>query len=250
MNQKQPNNSEKLQKVLAQAGMGSRREMEKVIDEGRVRVNGEIAKLGDRVLPRDRISMDNQLLKKTMVVKKPRVLLYNKPDNQVCSSKDEEGRETVFAHLPRIHSGRWIMVGRLDLNTSGLLLFTDNGELAYRLMHPKYAVEREYAVRVYGKVDNMMLANLKKGVMLDDGGAKFDSITLSGGEGMNTWYHVTLHEGKNKEVRRLWESQGVTVSRLTRVRYGDLTLPPYLKPGRYQELEGTELQSVLKQVNL
>lgn len=246
----QPESSEKLQKILAQAGMGSRREMETVIADGQVRVNGNIAKLGDRVLPSDRISVGNRLLSRHQPTSRLRVLIYNKPDNQVCTRKDEEGRETVFTHLPSLRNGRWIMVGRLDLNTSGLLLFTNNGELAYRLMHPKYAVEREYAVRIFGKVDEAMLRRLKKGVMLDDGEAKFDDIRLSGGSGLNVWYHVILHEGKNKEVRRLWESQGVTVSRLTRVRYGDLMLPPYLKPGRWDELENSNLTSLLKKVDL
>lgn len=245
-----PNVSEKLQKALAQAGEGSRREMEILIAEGHVRVNGEVAKLGDRVLPHDRISVRNHLLRRQQTTSRVRVILYNKPDNQVCTRKDEEGRDTVFSHLPMIRNGRWIMVGRLDLNTSGVLLFTNNGELAYRLMHPKYAVEREYAVRVLGKVDEPMLRRLKAGVMLEDGIAKFDQIRLSGGEGANVWYHVILHEGKNKEVRRLWESQGVTVSRLTRVRYGDLTLPPYLHFGRWEELEGPRLQSLLKQVDM
>ncbi len=242
--------SEKLQKILAEAGLGSRREMETWIAEGVVRVNGSIAKLGDRVGPHDRISVKNRLLTRTQTENKIRVLMYNKPDNKVCTRKDEEGRETVFSDLPMLRKGRWIMVGRLDLNTSGLLLFTNNGELAYRLMHPKYTIEREYAVRVLGKVDDSMLQRLKNGVMLEDGEAKFDTVHLSGGEGANVWYHVTLHEGKNKEVRRLWESQGVTVSRLTRVRYGDLTLPPYLKMGRWKELEGTELKSLLHQVGL
>lgn len=241
---------EKLQKILADAGLGSRREMEKVIAEGEVRVNGAVAKLGDRAGVYDRISVRNRLLSRTSSEGKLRVIMYNKPDDQVCTSKDEEGRETVFSHLPLLRKGRWIMVGRLDLNTSGLLLFTNQGELAYRLMHPKYVVQREYAVRVFGKVDDDMLRRLKKGVMLDDGEAKFDEIRLSGGEGVNVWYHVVLHGGKNKEVRRLWESQGVTVSRLTRVRYGDLTLPPYLKFGRWKELEGNELTNLLKHVGL
>lgn len=242
--------SEKLQKILAEAGMGSRREMEKLIEEGQVRLNGQVAKLGDRATPLDRISVKNRLLTRTHVNTRLRVIMYNKPDNQVCTSKDEEGRETVFKSLPLIRNGRWIMVGRLDLNTTGVLLFTNNGELANRLMHPKYSIEREYAVRVLGKVDEAMLRRLKTGVMLEDGEAKFDSIQFSGGEGANSWYHVTLHEGKNKEVRRLWESQGLTVSRLTRVRYGDLTLPPYLKMGRWEELEGENLKNLLKQVGL
>lgn len=241
--------SEKLQKILAQAGMGSRREMEVQISEGRVRLNGEVAKLGDRALPNDRITLNNQLVRRELSKPKLKVLLYHKPDTQVCTNKDEEGRETVFASLPMLRSGRWIMVGRLDLNTTGLLLFTTDGELANRLMHPKYEIQREYAVRVFGKVDKFMLDRLKNGVMLEDGEAKFDDIQLSGGDGSNVWYHVVLHEGKNKEVRRLWESQGVTVSRLTRVRYGELTLPPYLKPGRWKELEGPDLVNLLKMVD-
>lgn len=242
--------SEKLQKILAQAGLGSRREMEVWISEGRIRLNDKIALLGDRASPQDNISVNNQLLKRQHVSSKTRVLLYHKPDNQVCTRKDEEGRETVFSSLPMLRNGRWIMIGRLDLNTSGLLLFTNNGELAFRLMHPKYQVEREYAVRVFGKVDESMLRRLKNGVMLEDGEAKFDDVYLSGGDGSNVWYHVVLREGKNKEVRRLWESQGVTVSRLTRVRYGELALPPYLKAGRWQELEGSDLVDLQKHVGL
>lgn len=240
--------SQKLQKILAQYGLGSRREMESWISAGRVLINGKVATLGDRATTLDKIVVDNKPLRGTQTTGRVKVLMYNKPEGQICTRKDEEDRETVFGSLPMLRNGRWIMVGRLDLNTAGVLLFTNNGELAYRLMHPKYAVEREYAVRVLGKVDNAMLTRLKTGVMLEDGEAKFDSVMLSGGEGANVWYHVILHEGKNKEVRRLWESQGVTVSRLTRVRYGHLTLPPYLRPGRWKELEGEELNSLLKLV--
>jgi len=243
--------SEKLQKILAEAGLGSRRQMEVYITEGRVRVNNQLAKLGDRALPTDRIDVDKHPLRRKMIAQqKLRVLMYNKPEGQVCSRKDEENRKTVFDHLPILRNSRWIMVGRLDINTSGLLLFTNQGELAYRLMHPKYVVEREYAVRILGKVTNDMLHRLKTGVLLEDGEAKFDTIQLSGGDGANVWYHVTLHEGKNKKVRRLWESQGVTVSRLTRVRYGEVTLLSYLRPGRWKELEGPELKKLLKTVSL
>jgi 23S rRNA pseudouridine2605 synthase len=235
--------SEKLQKVLARAGLGSRREIEEWIEAGRILVNGKVAKLGDRVVDTDNVVVDNKritLLATDLVP--PRVLIYHKPEGQICTQDDPEGRETVFQHLPSLRSGRWVMVGRLDINTSGLLLFTTDGELANHLMHPSHQVEREYAVRVFGQVSPETLQRLKAGVNLEDGMAKFDQIIDAGGEGSNHWYHVILKEGKNREVRRLWESQGTKVSRLIRVRYANISLPRALHLGRYEELS-------LEQVN-
>ena len=215
---------EKLQKVLARIGLASRRDIEAWITEGRVKVNGVAATLGQRVDRHDAISVDGRLLKReeeTEAVR--RVLIYNKPDGEVCTRDDPEGRPTVFERLPRLRAGRWINIGRLDINTTGLLLFTTDGELANRLMHPSYEMDREYAVR--GEVTEEMLENLKNGVMLEDGPAKFTDIQEApGGEGFNHWYHCVVMEGRNREVRRLWESQGVVVSRLKRVRFGPVFL--------------------------
>ncbi len=218
--------SDKLQKVLANAGVGSRREMEKWIEAGRISVNGKLATLGDRVESADKIRVDGNALSTSNDAPVCRVLMYNKPEGELCSRKDPEGRATVFDRLPSIKNGRWIAVGRLDINTSGLLLFTNDGELANRLMHPKHEVEREYSVRVFGEVENIMLKRLTDGVKLEDGEAKFTHIVKKPGdeESQNTWYNVSLSEGRNREVRRLWESQGLQVSRLMRVRYGTLEL--------------------------
>jgi len=239
----QNDKSEKLQKVLARAGAGSRRECEKWIAEGRIKVNGKVAKLGDRVTDDDKISVDNFALPQhTLESKKTRILLYHKPEGEICTRKDPENRPTVFDHLPAIRKGRWISVGRLDFNTSGLLLFTNEGELANKLMHPSQEIEREYAVRIFGDVTEQMLRNLRRGVKLEDGIAKFKEIRFQGGEGRNRWYHVVLCEGKNREVRRLWESQtGIKVSRLIRVRFGNIALPPQLRPGKYKELMPEEV---------
>tara|TARA_B100001094_G_C18194204_1_gene809459 strand:- start:6903 stop:7778 length:876 start_codon:yes stop_codon:yes gene_type:complete len=230
--------SEKLQKVLARAGLGSRRELEKVIAAGRVSVNGKIAQLGDRVEDTDKIRMDGHIVAaRTEAEDICRVLLYFKPEGEICSRKDPEGRKTVFERLPPLKGGRWIAVGRLDINTSGLLLFTSDGELANRLMHPSFEVEREYAVRVFGEVNQTHINNLRRGVQLEDGEAKFETIKPAGGEGLNQWFHVTLTEGRNREVRRLWESQEVQVSRLMRTRYGKIELPKKLPLGGWQELD-------------
>ncbi|WP_088328963.1 23S rRNA pseudouridine(2605) synthase RluB [Lacimicrobium sp. SS2-24] len=231
--------SDKLQKVLANAGIGSRREMEKWISDGRISVNGKVAELGLRVEPEDKIRVDGNPLGPQNQKAVCRVLMYNKPEGELCSRKDPEGRPTVFDRLPRIKNGRWIAVGRLDINTSGLLLFTNDGELANGLMHPSKEVEREYAVRVYGKVTDVMLKRLKAGVKLEDGEAKFTSIRRHPGDedSMNHWFNVTLSEGRNREVRRMWESQDVTVSRLIRVRYGDVELQKRLPQGGWVELE-------------
>lgn len=249
MIEKQQN--EKLQKVLARAGFGSRRELEKWIAAGRVSVNGKKATLGDRVGPDDRIHVDGkQISKQRVATKKRRVLIYNKPLGEVTTKSDPEGRATVFDRLPRITGSRWIVVGRLDINTMGLLIFTTDGELANKLMHPSSEIEREYAVRVLGEVTPEMLDRLTKGVELDDGKASFNSVKRTGGEGANQWYHVTLSEGKNREVRRLWESQGVTVSRLMRVRYGPITLPKFVRSGRWEELDEQEMRPLLESVGI
>lgn len=244
--------SDKLQKVLANAGLGSRREMEKWIEQGRVSVNGKVATLGDRAEASDQVRADGHLIERKEQDKVCRVLMYNKPEGELCSRKDPEGRATVFDRLPKIANGRWIAVGRLDINTSGLLLFTNDGELANRLMHPKHEIEREYAVRVFGNVDNDMVNRLKKGVKLEDGEAKFTTIRKRPGDedSLNTWYNVTLAEGRNREVRRLWESQDVQVSRLIRVNYGGLELHKRLPQGAWMELELAELNTLRKSVQL
>lgn len=243
--------SEKLQKVLARAGKGSRREMETVISAGRVSVDGKVAYLGDRVEGTEQIRLDGHLVKlKTEEEQVCRVLMYNKPEGEMCTRKDPEGRPTVFDRLPPLESGRWIAVGRLDINTQGMLLFTTDGELANRLMHPSRKVEREYAVRVFGEVDEAMLQRLRKGVKLEDGPAKFNKIVYRGGEGRNHWFHVVLTEGRNREVRRLWESQDVQVSRLIRVRYGDLEMQRQLPLGGWTELGLKDVNYYRKLVEL
>ncbi|MGS2720839.1 23S rRNA pseudouridine(2605) synthase RluB [Paraglaciecola aestuariivivens] len=244
--------SDKLQKVLANAGVGSRREMEKWIEAGRISVNGKLATLGDRVEPSDKIRVDGNPLSTNNDKAVCRVLMYNKPEGELCSRKDPEGRPTVFDRLPAIKNGRWIAVGRLDINTSGLLLFTNDGELANRLMHPKHEVEREYSVRVFGEVEDMMLKRLTDGVKLEDGEAKFTEIVKKPGDGesLNSWYNVSLSEGRNREVRRLWESQGLQVSRLIRVRYGELELQKRLPQGGWVELGLPDLNALRKSVQL
>ena len=241
---------EKLQKVLARAGQGSRREMETRIREGRVLVNGEVATLGDRVSVKDTITIDGYSIIATEAGENRRVIIYNKPEGEVCTRKDPEGRPTVFDKLPKLRGERWIAVGRLDINTSGLLLFTTDGELANRLMHPSTEIDREYLVRVMGEVTEENLAVLKKGVILDDGVAKFTDIVDGGGEGINRWFYVCLMEGRNREVRRLWESQGVKVNRLKRVRFGPVFLPSKAKVGRWVEMEETDVNSLCAMVDL
>jgi len=240
---------ERLQKVLAQAGLGSRREIERWIETGRVKVNGKIAQLGDTVPTHAKISVDGKPVRLSSR-ESTRVILYHKPAREICSRSDPEGRPTVFDHLPRLRSGRWVMVGRLDFNTSGLLLFTTNGELANRLMHPSQEVEREYAVRTLGQLSKEARQNLLKGIELEDGVAKLERIEDAGGEGANNWYHVVLKEGRNREVRRLFESQGLTVSRLIRVRYGYLSLPRYLSRGRWEELKPYGVKKLCETVGL
>lgn len=234
--------NEKLQKVLARSGLGSRREMERWIEAGRISVNGETATQGDRISARDEVQVDGRPQK--MIFDRDserRVLIYNKPLGEVSTRHDPEGRATVFDHLPPLKQGRWIAVGRLDINTSGLLLFTTDGELANNLMHPSAKVDREYAVRVLGNVDDEMIDRLKQGVLLEDGMARFSDVQFFDGDGANKWYHVVVMEGRNREVRRLWESQGVQVSRLKRVRYGPFFMPSEVKAGTWKELEQKEI---------
>ena len=240
---------QKLQKVLANLGLGSRRKMERWIEEGRVTVDGSVATLGDRVYAGQALRLDGKPLE-VDAAEQVRVLLYHKPVREVCSRDDPEGRKTVFERLPKLKSGRWISVGRLDFNTSGVLLFTTDGALANALMHPSSAIEREYLVRVMGRVDEPMLERLKDGVKLDDGPARFSDIQEGGGDGINRFFYVVLMEGRNREVRRLWESQGTTVSRLKRVRYGEVFLPSKLKKGQWLELPQRDVDVIYQMAGL
>lgn len=240
---------ERIQKVLANAGSGSRREMERAIDEGRVLVNGEVAKLGDKITPRDELKLDGRTIKvENKAVR--RVLVYNKPEGEICTRKDPEGRHTVFDKLPNINGERWVAIGRLDINTSGLLLFTNDGEMANRLMHPSRQIEREYAVRVLGEVTQEHIDNMCNGVELEDGPAKFTDVQFFDGKGANQWFHVVIMEGRNREVRRLWESQGLQVSRLKRVRYGSVFLDSEVRAGTWQELPKKEIDKLAATVEL
>jgi 23S rRNA pseudouridine2605 synthase len=242
---------EKLQKVLARAGIGSRREMEKLIGANRVTVNGKIAHIGDRVEARDRILVDGHpIAMKMLEERRTRVLIYNKPEGEICTVRDPEGRPTVFERLPKLKGERWIAVGRLDFNTTGLLLFTTDGELANALMHPSANIDREYLCRVLGEVDDDMLERLRKGVVLDDGIARFTDVTVGGGEGANRWYYVCLMEGRNREVRRLWESQNLKVNRLKRVRYGPVFLPARLKQGQWQDMPDEMILALYEMTSL
>lgn len=243
---------EKLQKVLARLGLGSRREVESWIGAGRVMVNGVVASLGQRVEPRDAIAFDGRLLRREAASETVRrVLIYNKPDGEICTRHDPEGRPTVFDRLPRLKEGRWINIGRLDINTTGLLLFTTDGELANRLMHPSFEMDREYAVRVRGEVTEEILETLKNGVMLEDGPARFTDIKEApGGEGLNHWFHCVVMEGRNREVRRLWESQGLVVSRLKRVRFGPVFMTSDLPMGRWREMTQGEVDILGREVGL
>lgn len=243
---------EKLQKILARAGFGSRRDVEKLIADGLVKLNGRTAKLGDRALPNDTLKVRDLAVKETRLAPQPtQVILYNKPEGEVCTRKDEKGRPTIFSQLPRIINSRWVSIGRLDLNTSGLLILTNNGELANRMMHPSYEIEREYSVRVFGEVSDDIIKTLNKGVKLEDGWAKFDKISRiakQDDDAMNVWYRVVLKEGRNREVRRIWESQGVQVSRLVRTRYGEFQLPRNLRRGKCEYLTWKQVNQLLKSV--
>lgn len=240
---------EKLQKVLARAGFGSRREMERWIQDRRITVDGRSASLGDRVDGTARITVDGRPLK-AAPAEETRCILYHKPIGEVCTRKDPQGRKTVFEHLPKLKSGRWISIGRLDYNTSGLLLFTTDGDLANALMHPSSNIEREYMVRVMGDVQPEMLQRMMEGVMLEDGVAKFADVQDGGGDGINRWFYVVLMEGRNREVRRLWESQGLTVSRLKRVRYGEVFIPSRVKQGQWNELERKEIKGLYRMAGM
>lgn len=235
---------ERLHKVLAEAGIGSRREMEEWITAGRVSINGLPAHIGQVVGPKDRIKINGKLINLNYANKKPRVLIYHKPEGEIVSQNDPEGRPSVFDALPRLRGGRWVAVGRLDFNTSGLLIFTTSGDLANRLMHPSNRLVREYAVRVFGELSEESRHTLLDGVMLEDGPAAFSSLEDAGGEGANRWYRVTLYEGRNREVRRMFDAVGLTVSRLIRVRYGQFNLPPWLKRGQWRELENNEVEQL------
>jgi 23S rRNA pseudouridine2605 synthase len=239
---------ERLHKVLAQAGIGSRREMEEWIQAGRVSVNGETAQIGQLVEPGDRIKVNGRLvnLQHAISQRLPRVLMYHKPEGEIVSQSDPDGRPTVFQALPRIRGGRWIAVGRLDFNTSGLLLFTTSGELANRLMHPSSQLEREYAVRILGELSEEGRQQLRDGIDLEDGRAQFSLLEDAGGQGANHWYKVALFEGRNREVRRMFEAVGCTVSRLMRVRYGPFELPSWLKRGMYRELEEEQVTALVR----
>ena len=240
--------NEKLQKILADAGLASRREAERWIAAGRVTVNGSAASLGDRASLGDVLRVDGSVVRRGGVPR--RLIRYHKPPGEVTTRKDPQSRPTVFDRLPRLARGRWIAVGRLDFNTAGLLLLTDDGNLAHRLMHPSFEVEREYAVRIRGAPDAERLAPLTQGIMLDDGEAQFESLRAAGGEGENRWFHVVLREGRNREVRRLFESVGCTVSRLIRVRFGPVALPRSLRSGRYEDVSRDEARALLREVGL
>ncbi len=238
--------SQKLQKVLAQAGLGSRRAMEEIIKAGKVKVNGTPASLGARVTTDDLIQVGRRQIKFKVTTRLPRVILYHKPEGEIVTRDDPGGRPSVFEKLPVIRSAKWLAVGRLDFNTGGLLMFTTSGELANRLMHPRFEVEREYAVRLFGALTPAQIAEFKKGVRLSDGDAKFDVLEEHGGEGRNRWYHVVLKEGRNRVVRRMFEALGLQVSRLMRVRFGIVSLPPRLKRGTWIELRESEISQLLE----
>ncbi|MGB5396860.1 MAG: pseudouridine synthase [Gammaproteobacteria bacterium] len=240
---------ERVQKVLARMGFGSRREIEGWIEQGRVKINRTTAKLGDKVADGDRVELNGRRAIVRLEGQSTRVILYNKPEGEVCTRKDEQNRPNVYRNLPSISNGRWVGIGRLDINTSGLLLFTNDGELANRLMHPSSEIEREYASRVHGKVTEQQLEQLQKGVTLDDGPAHFERIEDAGGEGSNHWYNVVLKEGRNREVRRLWESLDVRVSRLIRVRYGPILLPRNLRQKQAIELAPDQVAQLAASVD-
>jgi 23S rRNA pseudouridine2605 synthase len=244
--------TERLQKLLARAGYGSRRQIESWIEAGRITVDGKAAHPGQGVAGTEQIRIDGRPVSLAAATGRStqRTLLYHKPVGELTTRADPQGRPTVFDRLPAIKTGRWITVGRLDLNTAGLLLLTTDGELANRLMHPSSEIEREYAVRILGAVEPAVIERLRAGVELEDGRAAFSALRDAGGQGANHWYHVVLREGRNREVRRLWESQGLTVSRLIRVRFGPIGLPRQLRPGRFRELERTEIDALYRAVGL
>lgn len=241
---------ERLQKLLSAAGLGSRREIETWIGAGRVAVNGHIAKLGDKAGVNDRVTVDGRPVRLKADEDRCRVIAYHKPEGEITTRHDPENRPTVFENLPRIRGSRWIAIGRLDVNTSGLLLFTTDGELANRLMHPSTEIVRRYAVRVLGEVDDAVLDKLRRGVELEDGLAQAATVEDAGGSGANRWYHLSLREGRNREVRRLWESQGLTVSRLIRIGYGPIELGRRLPRGKWRELLAGELKALYESAGM
>jgi len=246
---------EKIQKVLARVGLASRREIEHWIEQGRVSINGKIATIGARITSKDVLRVDGrEISDRKREQPSARVLVYNKPAGEVCTRSDPEGRPTVFDHLPPLQGGRWIVVGRLDLNTSGLLLFANDGGLANKLMHPSSNMDREYVVRVMGQVDDDAIARMKSGVMLEDGEAKFmDVVAIKDKkkeEAINQWFYCTLMEGRNREVRRLWESQGLRISRLKRVRFGPIVLLPKVKEGMWLDLKPDEINDLYTMMKL
>jgi len=242
---------ERIQKLLARAGVGSRREIERWMEEGKLTVNNNQVQPGYHLKPGDFLQINGRVVKWEKYAEQPtRVLVYHKPVGELVTRRDPEGRPVIFTQLPRLSVGRWIAVGRLDINTSGLILVTNNGELANRLMHPSREVEREYAVRILGEVDEAMMERLRNDVELEDGPAHFDAVRFYAGEGANKWFYVTVKQGRNRLVRRLWESQGVKVSRLIRVRYGDITLPERVRSHSFYELEHKELAALIEFVGL
>ena len=242
---------ERIQKVLANAGFGSRRDIERQIEAGEVRVNGKPAKLGDRITPDDKVTIGKRRVGAWRLGDTGhRTIVYNKPLGELVTRFDPQHRPTVFRNLPPLKTGRWIAVGRLDINTTGLMIFTTDGELANRLMHPARQIEREYAVRVHGDVEDAKLQRLVEGVELEDGMARFEEIVSSGGEASNRWYHVVIMEGRKREVRRLWEAVGLQVSRLKRVRFGPVMLEKRLPAGKWRPLEGGEVQALLEAAGL
>lgn len=245
-----PDGAQKLQKMLAAAGLGSRREMETWITAGRVSVNGIIATMGDRVAVGDRVLVDKRPVKMNFEVELPRILIYHKQEGEIVSRDDPKARKTVFDALPRVRNGKWIAIGRLDFNTEGLLIFTTSGELANRLMHPSFEVEREYSVRIMGELSQEQMKGMTAGIELEDGKAYFERIAEMGGEGSNRWYQVIIKEGRNREVRRMFEHYGMMVSRLIRVRFGMVNLPPRVKRGHMLELESAQVAAILKWVDL
>lgn len=242
--------TQRLHKLLALAGLGSRRDMEALIVSGRVTVNGQIATVGIGVTEHDVVRLDSRPLRLPFHAELPQVLIYHKPEGEIVSQDDPEGRASVFDKLPKVKNAKWIAIGRLDMNTSGLLIFTTSGELANRFMHPRYEVEREYAVRIFGELTEGQIAQLKEGIELEDGPANFDSIIPQGGEGANHWYQVILREGRNREVRRLFEAFQLPVSRLMRVRFGPVNLPPRVKRGKMLKLEQKEVVGLLEWAEL
>jgi 23S rRNA pseudouridine2605 synthase len=237
-----------LHKLLAQAGLGSRREMEELIAAGQATINGKVAQIGDRVGSTDVVRVKKHVVHLKFGERLPRVLLYHKPEGEIVSRDDPESRPSVFDKLPQLRSSKWVSVGRLDYNTSGLLIFTTDGQLANRLTHPRFEIEREYAVRIIGRLTPEQANALTTEVKLEDGPAKFDYLSDQGGEGSNHWYRVILKEGRNREVRRMFEAIGLTVSRLMRVRFGPINLPPRLKRGKSMELDEAETRRLLELV--